>query len=477
MRAERFFLIVATAAGFVILIITPPFQAPDEINHFYRAYQVSEGQMVALRQGHRAGGIIPDSLKLLAEPFKRLRWDMTSKTTPETILQQVRIPLHSEGATFQDFPNTAVYPATCYFPQAAPILVLRKFHAAPLAMLYGARFFSLAFWVTITFISIRQLPAYKWLFTLLALLPMSLFINVSVSADVVTNGVAFFVITYVLKCAWSENLLSDGNVAALVASAFVLGTAKLFYSPIMLLIFLIPVSKWRSREAFLTGVGLILGITLVTVAICAMVGEKFYMPYSEYDPLYRNGLDFIKDANAHLQLQNMVHLRHVFQVLCNSLSKGSEMYVPGYIGTLGWLDTFFSGWFIAAAYLLIVFVAVMDSDGQIRFSGTHRLVLLASFALVMLLILFSQHLIWEPVGANRAVNVQGRYLIPIAPILFLFVSSFFSQTTKATAAIVMMFALFSCCLTAETLYQRYYVDAASGLPAARKQLEPDRKVI
>ena len=130
-----------------------------------------------------------------------------------------------------------------------------------------------------------------------------------------------------------------------------------------------------------------------------------------------------------------------------------------------------------ARYCSAVRVTAVDSDGQIRFSGTHRLVLLASFALVMLLILFSQHLIWEPVGANRAVNVQGRYLIPIAPILFLFVSSFFSQTTKATAAIVMMFALFSCCLTAETLYQRYYVDAASGLPAARKQLEPDRKVI
>ena len=39
----RIFATVGLFFGFVLLLIVPPFQSPDEYNHFYRAFQVSEG--------------------------------------------------------------------------------------------------------------------------------------------------------------------------------------------------------------------------------------------------------------------------------------------------------------------------------------------------------------------------------------------------------------------------------------------------
>ncbi len=39
-------LCVGLAYGGLLLVVTPPFLAPDELAHFYRAYQISEGHLI-----------------------------------------------------------------------------------------------------------------------------------------------------------------------------------------------------------------------------------------------------------------------------------------------------------------------------------------------------------------------------------------------------------------------------------------------
>ena len=78
------FLYFALVFGLSLLVIVPPFQAPDEQHHFFRAYQVSEGIMVG---EHFRVEYLPKSLKYV--------WEVTSrdipvhpdrKITPATIL-------------------------------------------------------------------------------------------------------------------------------------------------------------------------------------------------------------------------------------------------------------------------------------------------------------------------------------------------------------------------------------------------------
>jgi hypothetical protein len=42
---DRKYLLTAGAMGLLYAVVTPPFQVPDEPNHFYRAYQVSSGEV------------------------------------------------------------------------------------------------------------------------------------------------------------------------------------------------------------------------------------------------------------------------------------------------------------------------------------------------------------------------------------------------------------------------------------------------
>ena len=57
--AAKMFLPLAWIFGTLFALITPPFQVPDEFQHFYRAYQVSEGRLTAYRQAARSAANFP----------------------------------------------------------------------------------------------------------------------------------------------------------------------------------------------------------------------------------------------------------------------------------------------------------------------------------------------------------------------------------------------------------------------------------
>jgi len=105
-KPEIFFVIFAFFFGLLIVLITPPFQIPDEINHFYRAYQISEGQLIAVKHDNRIGGYMPKSLIESTEPFRGLCWNMQAKTSYKAITKQFKIPLEPDRKIFVDFPNT-----------------------------------------------------------------------------------------------------------------------------------------------------------------------------------------------------------------------------------------------------------------------------------------------------------------------------------------------------------------------------------
>jgi hypothetical protein len=46
-QPDKLFLFLAVPFGLIFLLLSAPFQAPDEFVHFYRAYDVSEGHFAS----------------------------------------------------------------------------------------------------------------------------------------------------------------------------------------------------------------------------------------------------------------------------------------------------------------------------------------------------------------------------------------------------------------------------------------------
>ena len=62
--------------GLLFALLIPPFQSPDEPNHFYRAWQVSEGHFFPEKKGDRLGGMLPASLMQVYDSFHFLKNDI-----------------------------------------------------------------------------------------------------------------------------------------------------------------------------------------------------------------------------------------------------------------------------------------------------------------------------------------------------------------------------------------------------------------
>lgn len=210
------FPVTALLFGLLFTFVTPPFQSPDEPAHFLRACQISEGRFFPEERDDRMGGMLPSPVVVMCDSFMRLRHGLV--VSP--------VQLRPEARVFADFANTAMYAPVAYLPQASGITCARMVGATPSGMLYAARLGNLCVWLLLISAAIRVAGVWSNMVVFGALLPAGLVISASASADVMTNGI----------CWWLAARLLSGRigwpgVAGLLAAA----VSKLIVFPLALL--------------------------------------------------------------------------------------------------------------------------------------------------------------------------------------------------------------------------------------------------
>lgn len=461
LKPDRFFFCCAAVFGLILLIVTPPFQTPDEFNHFYRAYQISEGDFVAIKKDNRVGGELPISLVTLTQSFRNMPRREYITTTWTDISDQFNIALKQDRKVFVDFPNTGMYSFVSYAPQAFGIFALRIFDVPPLYLFYGARLASLVFWILSIAFAIRRLPFYQWLLVLLALLPMSVSTNMSVSADVVTNVLAFVVIAYSFDLAYKQTFVSSRQILVYTVLSILLALAKVVYSPLILLFLLIPRDKFASIRAHYLHIAIVFtGSAIAAISWSAVMGN-LYVPYQLYNPAFRDGpimaTCLVPCANMHDQRQYILSdLFYAPAVFIHSLNASFDMYFEGYIGTFGWLETTLSIGFIYVAYAIIFMVALWDGSPSLKTGKFFRPLLLLSFTVVIFLLLLTQLLTWVCVGGDWIYIIQGRYIIPVMPLLFMLCYNGKWSKPQLVVKVVSIFSILSLTYASAFIYQRYF---------------------
>ena len=474
--AGTFFLGFALAFGFIMIIVTPPFQVPDEINHFYKAYQISDGQFISIKHDNRLGGYIPSSIVDFTNSFKGLK-SLNSRTSYRDIATQASTPLDKENLVFCDFPNTALYSPVSYIPQAIAISLLKLANCSPLVIFYGARIFTLLIWIMAIWLSIKITPDYKWLFAMLALLPMSLYINMSLSADVVTNIIAFLLVAFILRLCFKKQQINNKQFAILVSLGILIASAKIVYAPLLLLFLIIPTANFKNRKARFLKFTVLLTITGITALFWSSIINELYTPFFDYNSSFRTGLDLIKCANIHDQLDYILtHGIYIFNVFGKSLVESFDMYYSGYIGTFGWLQLKLSNWIIHLAYIITFGVAIIDKN-EYSFNGKQKGIIGIAALATILLILLSQHLTWGCVGGDRIVTIQGRYFIPVFPILYLLFSNRMQMLKVNSKVIITTFSFlllsYSCYIINERYFE-YYADFKTPILCNAEELKENR---
>ena len=446
--------------GLVLAFLTPLFQVPDEPNHAYRAYQVSRGDLVAEMKGARVGGEVPSSLIYTARTLGALSTDKTSRFRMSTLRRLQSQPLNPSARKFVRFPNTALYSPLVYLPQSIGMAVGRLLGvSAPTLCLFG-RICNLLAWVTLVFLAIRITPVYKWLFFVLALMPMSLFIAASLSADALTNGLTFLILALFLKLGLDpQQGVGKREVLALLAIAILVPLVKTGYFPILLLFSLIPRAKFRSRKLQFYIFGF-----LAIAALLASLTWSTYGKVPEYMQAFATRLSPVQNADPVRQLQFIVSdiIRYA-GILLHTISVQFGNLTHHFVGVLGWLDVPLSKLMVYFGCGVILFLGLFEARPDINLRWGNKILLALYAGITSGIISTSQYLTWTPVGAPEISGLQGRYFIPIAPAIFvLLYNRQLCRITRdkflswiAIASILILFAS-----TVVALIVRYY-DRAS----------------
>jgi Predicted membrane protein (DUF2142) len=309
------------------------------------------------------------------------------------------------------------------------------------------------------FYTIKNTPIYPWFFATVALLPMSVFINMSVSADVMTNILGFLWLGHVFKLAFGENRVTKKDIALLYILAILLASAKYVYTPSVFLVFLIPFRQydsWNARKCIL----LHGSIVLVAFAVAFMgssYASSLYISNAAYNQAHITGLDIPYGADINGQITYLKnHPERITEVVFKAFEASFSMLKNTYIGVLGWLDVRIPMLFIYLGYAAILLILLYENAfNKFKLTFKHRIFLLGVGLSLMFLVYLSQYLSWAGVGSEFCGSIQGRYFITILPLIFLGLV-FIPLKLRLLLPVSLLLCLAVLCGATQSLYLRYY---------------------
>jgi uncharacterized membrane protein len=454
---QVFFIYAAIFFFLVFNIVTPPLQAPDEFNHFYRAYQLAEGQFLPNKTDNRLGGEIPNCINEFVFPFDNAATELRLTLTPKDIFNGFNIKYTKNTPQFKDFPHPSYYSVVSYLPQVVAIYIAKKIHSSVGTMYYAGRLLSFLVWICCIFFVIKIVPVYKWLFTAICLLPMNIYITNSFSADTISNILSFLFIALVLKHTFSGKQFKLKDLVQLLIIVALLALAKVVYVALILSFLIIPVNKFKSKAQYFLFAGVLFFVAFVAASYWSGIIMKYYTPYANYNPAHRDWICLTHNSNYYEQKAYILnHGTYFLKVIYHSIFNHPSSYLEGYIGLFGNSDIALPAWLLVLSYLLIVFIALFEHN-QFRFSVLQKAILFTASFCSFVLLLLSQHLTWDNVGEGVVDLIQGRYLIPLFPFL-LFIPGNYKLKLNVNYSIILL-VLFSILygISAYKIIDRYYI--------------------
>jgi len=372
----RLFVAAALLIGIAYVFVTPPFEVPDEQNHFWRGLAIGNGQLLPKR-GLDATPIVKSTQNLV--------WVLARTEPRETLAQKLRViaALRYDGSAAGTVRFAAWYTPLPYVAQS----LIAALPLRPAILFYGGRMANLAAAILLIALAIRAAPQYGNVIAAAALLPMSLYEFASWSADAATIALAWL---------FTALLLVPPRRTGIIALAgFALALCKPAYFLLALLAFAMPFRR-RDRVA-------IIGATTIGTLLAILAAGR-----GAYNP--RPGLPV--DAAAQLRCIAADPI-HFASIAVHDVATNGRFYIEEMIGRFGANEIKLSPVIITIEIILLLAVALASGAEQ---RARIRLTALVIVVLTIGGILLSQYLIWSVVCGDAIEGVQGRYFLEILPL-------------------------------------------------------------
>ncbi len=408
-KPEFIFIIFAFIFGVVFMFLTPPYKVPDESSHLLRACEVADGIFYNKTPAQNV-----ECDKYIQKQFSLIR--------PAEVYQ------------------VTGYPPVLYAFSALGLNAGKLWGGA--VMFYLGRIFNLLMWIALIAVAIRITPVFKYQFLFAALLPMSVYVGMSLSADAFNNAFSFLFFAYLFKLIYDKKDLERQDYILLVLMSLLSAFTKGAIYPIFLFFFL-PIKKYK----YLFSISF-LGLAFALMSWWAAINLPFYNPQASPELhrylLLHNPFDFVL-----LYIKALIH--------------NCFYYIRSCIGILGLLDVRFA----LPVYIItmLVFFSSFFFLPEKKVSNPQRILSLAVLFMFLTMLHCVLYITWTPAGTYKISGFQGRYLISILPFIFLifaqnkdYVSEKFQKYYKIFLIIfIFLLLLYASWILLKTYHMRWVI--------------------
>lgn len=420
-NAALMYLVCALTMGLVFSFMTPIYTISDERTHIDSIYTLSNrllwindlpGPTRMWKRTADVDASISTTMPVTIERYRSVDEAVFGRVEDRLVPSQEpdgpsRIAVYGRVA----FDNV---PLPCYLPGAIGFTIARIFGRNLMTMILAARWMNLLASVLLVYFAIRHLPFGGAAMAVVGLFPKTLQLMSSCSYDAMIIAGAFVFTSWCIDYVSREGHCVSDFFVLILSGVFLVSCKGGAYLPLLGLLLLIPVSKpgldrktkmlWGKICLAAGGAGVLLFLGRYAVRIVKMLSKGVGPITNSVGTRTIYSLaDFIESPTLLIDLYaNTIHVRGdgiLGEVVGKNLSQK---------------------WVIVYAFILLAWLGAMRLRGEgARFKKSAKILALL-LSLCSIVLIFASMLIgFTSVEKNYIDGIQGRYLIPVMPILFL----------------------------------------------------------
>ena len=419
------YLVCALSMGMIFSFLTPVYTISDERTHIDSIYTLSNrllwinDQPGPNRMWRRASDVdasIANTMPVTIDRYRAVEDALFGAVSDSRDDDRGNL----KAAYGRESLNNV--PILTYLPSAIGFSVARLFGRNLLTMIMAARWMNLITSIILVYFAVKQMPFGGTAMAVTALFPKTLQLMSSCSYDAMIIAGLYVFIAWSLDIAYKEGYYVSDILVILLSGIYLICCKGGAYIPLFGLLLLIPLSKpgmdnktrriWKKICFMAIGcvILLFLGLYAVRVADLLIHGAGSITNSSGTRTVY-SLTDFIHSPGKLIDIYlNTFHIRGD-GILGEMVGKNLSQK-----------------WVIVYSFILLALIGAMRIRGEERrFTVSAKALTIGVFACSILLIFLAMLVGFTSTELDYIEGIQGRYLLPVAPLLFLATENGFIQ--------------------------------------------------
>lgn len=421
MNDMKLFKTIMPIIFILFFICMPALKSHDEDAHWFRIYDISQGNLLT---SCKYNYVFEQEGNYPVGKFPKAVFDLREKiyVEGESVTELLNLEINENEAIYIAMPTTAIYSPIQYMPQALGVFIANIFTNKPIIMYYVARLFNALLTVGLIYLAIKFMPFGKKAILIVASIPIALEGCLSLSPDAMTIAMCLLFTAYIFYLKFNDSktsiTLEDKIIIALLGS--IVALCKIVYLPIVGLVLLLPKNKFKSKKEQITTMALviliavIINLTWLSIAGQYLAEYKEGMPVNQVQTLLKNPIEYIK-------------------VLLYSMDlNGSKYLLSMFGGEIGLNECLLLHSVVPYTFIfLTMIIALFDESIKNKFDKYSCIIMALIVLAVIGLVFTSLYIQWTNEESTSIRGVQGRYFLPILPLIIMLLSKI-KVSTKYT---------------------------------------------